>query len=149
MIGKWRGLLRAAALYRLLALQQEAEAGADRGNAQRQRRGEGGAFGGEGDDGVGRAIDVGEPAQPVVVLVVDDVGLRDQLAIVALGIDPPALLDERLRPLKAPEALVGLLRELFQTCNQARYAPQSTNEELVSLVPKVESALNELKKLKA
>ena len=42
------------------------------------------------------AIDVAEPAQPVVVLVVDDVGLADQLAVVALGLGPPALLDERL-----------------------------------------------------
>ena len=42
------------------------------------------------------AIDVAEPAQPVVVLVVDDVGLADQLAVVALGLDPAALLDERL-----------------------------------------------------
>ena len=42
------------------------------------------------------AIDLAEPAQPVVVLVVDDVGLADQLAVVALGLGPPALLDERL-----------------------------------------------------
>src|SRR6185369_13167688 len=42
------------------------------------------------------AVDLAEPAQPVVVLVVDDVGLADQLAVVALGVDPPALLDQRL-----------------------------------------------------
>jgi hypothetical protein len=59
-----------------------------------------------------------------------------------------AVLDERLRPLNAPEELVGQLRELFHVCNQARYAPQTTHEELASLVPKVESALNELKRLK-
>ncbi len=41
------------------------------------------------------AIDVAEPAQPVVVFVVDDVGLADQLAVVPLGLEPPALLDER------------------------------------------------------
>jgi hypothetical protein len=60
-----------------------------------------------------------------------------------------AVIEERLRPANAPEDLIALLRELFQTCNQARYARQSTNEELISLIPKVESALNELKKLKA
>ena len=41
------------------------------------------------------AIDLAEPAQPVVVLVVDDVGLADQVAKVPLGVDPPALLEER------------------------------------------------------
>ena len=43
------------------------------------------------------AIDLAEPAQPVVVLVVDDVGLPDQLAVVTLGLGPPALLDQCLR----------------------------------------------------
>jgi hypothetical protein len=59
-----------------------------------------------------------------------------------------AVLDERLRPLRVPEATLDRLRELFQTCNQARYAPQTSTEELTSLVPKVESALDELKNLK-
>jgi hypothetical protein len=59
-----------------------------------------------------------------------------------------AVLDERLRPLRVPEQTLDRLRELFQTCNQARYAPQTSTEELTSLVPKVESALNELKNLK-
>jgi len=40
------------------------------------------------------AVDLAEPAQPVVVLVVDDVGLADQLAVVTLGVGKPALLDE-------------------------------------------------------
>ncbi len=44
---------------------------------------------------------------------------------------------------------LGALRELFQLCNQARYGRQSTNEELVSLIPKVEAAMNDLKKIKA
>src|SRR5208283_883486 len=58
-----------------------------------------------------------------------------------------AVLDERLRPLRVPEATLDRLRELFQTSNQARYAPQTSTEELTSLVPKVESALDELKNL--
>ncbi len=60
-----------------------------------------------------------------------------------------AVLEERLRPMQIPEETLDLLRELFQACNQARYAHQSTNEELVSLIPRVESALNALKKIKA
>ena len=47
--------------------------------------------------------------------------------------------------MQVPEETLALLRELFQACNQARYDPQSTNEELISLIPKLESALNELK----
>ncbi len=60
-----------------------------------------------------------------------------------------AVLEEHLRPLQVPEETVALLHELFQSCNQARYAQQSTNEELVSLIPKLETALSELKKIKA
>jgi hypothetical protein len=60
-----------------------------------------------------------------------------------------AVLDERLRPLQVPEDQLATLRSLFQLCNQARYGRQSTNEELVSLIPKVEAAMNDLKKLKA
>jgi hypothetical protein len=59
-----------------------------------------------------------------------------------------AVLEERLRPLRVPEETLGRVHELFQTCNQARYSRQNANGELVSLIPKVESALNELKKVK-
>ena len=58
-----------------------------------------------------------------------------------------AVLDERLRPLDVPEDMFVRLRELFHACNQARYARQDTNEELTSMIPDVESALNELRKL--
>lgn len=60
-----------------------------------------------------------------------------------------AVLDERLRPLGVPEEQLAELRELFQACNQARYARQATNAELVSMIPRVESALNQLKKVQA
>ncbi|HEX4646586.1 MAG TPA: hypothetical protein VH598_13365, partial [Verrucomicrobiae bacterium] len=59
-----------------------------------------------------------------------------------------AVLEERLRPLRVPEETLDRVQELFQACNQARYSRQNTNGELVSLIPKVESALNELKKVK-
>jgi BatD DUF11 like domain len=59
-----------------------------------------------------------------------------------------AVLDERLLPLGVPDPTIDRLRELFQTCNQARYAPQTSTEELALLIPQVEAALNELKNLK-
>jgi hypothetical protein len=59
-----------------------------------------------------------------------------------------SIVDERLRPLVVNESTLALLAELFHACNQARYAPQSTNEELVSLIPKAEAALREIKKIK-
>ena len=58
-----------------------------------------------------------------------------------------AVLDERLRPLGVPDDTLARLRELFHACNQARYGHQNTNEELVSMIPDVESALDELKQL--
>ena len=45
--------------------------------------------------------------------------------------------------------MVLFIGVLFQKCNQARYGRESTNEELVSLIPKVEAAMNDLKKINA
>jgi hypothetical protein len=59
-----------------------------------------------------------------------------------------SVLDEKLAPDRLPTITLDLLRELFQACNQARYAHQETNEQLVSLAGKAETALNELKQLK-
>ncbi len=59
-----------------------------------------------------------------------------------------SIVDERLRPLRVDENTLALLTELFQACNQARYAPITSHEELVSLIPKTEAALEELKKIK-
>lgn len=54
------------------------------------------------------------------------------------------VVETRLRPAGlAPEA-AGLLRELFQTCDQARYAPPQSTQELLSLVPVVEAAFRAL-----
>jgi hypothetical protein len=58
-----------------------------------------------------------------------------------------AVLDERLRGI-APEELVSQLHELFQLCNQARYAPQRSPQELMQLVPKVETALHDLRQVR-
>lgn len=58
-----------------------------------------------------------------------------------------AVIDERLRRCGVSEENLFLLRELFQSCNQARYSRQSTHEELASMIPKLELAITELRKL--
>ncbi len=58
-----------------------------------------------------------------------------------------AVIDERLRPLGVPETTLDLLRELFQSCNQARYAQLPSSQELAALLPQLETALRELAKV--
>ncbi len=60
-----------------------------------------------------------------------------------------AVIDERLRGLGAPDEVLKHLRELFQTCNAARYAPTTSSQELTALIPKLEGVLRELQRLKA
>jgi hypothetical protein len=58
-----------------------------------------------------------------------------------------SVVEERLRPRGvAPQALAAL-QELFQACNQARYAAHRNSQELASLAPKVEAALQQLQQL--
>ena len=59
-----------------------------------------------------------------------------------------AVIEERLRPCGVPEATLASLRELFQTCNFARYAPIKTSQELAAIIPKFEAALRELQGLR-
>ena len=59
-----------------------------------------------------------------------------------------AVIDERLRPRGVRAELLASLHELFQTCNLARYAPIQSSQELAAIIPKLESALNELRELK-
>jgi hypothetical protein len=59
-----------------------------------------------------------------------------------------AVVEERLRPLKVADSTLASVRELFQTCDQARYSRQSTNEELMSVTARLESTLVALKELK-
>ncbi|MEO5804336.1 MAG: BatD family protein [Verrucomicrobiota bacterium] len=73
--------------------------------------------------------------------------LGERLDLPASGITE-AVIDERLRPMRADPAALDLVHELFQACNQARYASQRTSEELASYIPKLEQALAELRKLK-
>ena len=59
-----------------------------------------------------------------------------------------SVIEERLAPLGAPEPVLNDLRELFQLCNQARYAPMQTSRELTAVVSQFENVMGELKDLK-
>jgi hypothetical protein len=69
--------------------------------------------------------------------------LGAQLNMPASGITE-AVIDQRLRDGKMPDATVAELHELFQACNQARYAPERSAEELSSYIPRVQNVLREL-----
>jgi hypothetical protein len=58
-----------------------------------------------------------------------------------------AVIEERLRPRGVPETTLTSLRELFQTCNLARYAPIKSSQELAAIIPKLETILRELQAL--
>jgi hypothetical protein len=60
-----------------------------------------------------------------------------------------AVIEERLAPLGAPEPVLNDLRELFQFCNQARYAPIRGSAELNSVIGQFEKVIGELRGLKA
>jgi hypothetical protein len=55
-----------------------------------------------------------------------------------------AVIDERLRERRLSDATLTALHDLFQACNQARYAPVQTSQELEALIPRLESVLREL-----
>ncbi len=59
-----------------------------------------------------------------------------------------AVIEEQLRPRAVSEQLLASLRELFQACNQARYAPGHAHGKFESLISKLETTLAELQKLK-
>ncbi len=58
-------------------------------------------------------------------------------------------VDERLIALGAKPETLNSLRELFQACNQARYAPIQTSQELSALAEKFKKTVGELQSLKA
>jgi hypothetical protein len=58
-----------------------------------------------------------------------------------------AVIDEHPIFRNAPEATLHALRELFQLCNQARYAPMRTSGELAAVIPQFENAVHELQNL--
>jgi hypothetical protein len=58
-----------------------------------------------------------------------------------------AVLEEHLRPRGVPEETLALVHEVFHRCNQARYAPPQANHGLQLELPKVQSALWELREI--
>ncbi len=58
-------------------------------------------------------------------------------------------VDERLVRMGARPETVEALRELFQACNQARYAQVQTSQELSALVSKFKKTAGDLQQLKA
>jgi hypothetical protein len=60
-----------------------------------------------------------------------------------------AVIDERLRGRDVPETTLSALHELFQVCNQARYARQRSSHELATFVGRVETVLKDLQNVKA
>jgi hypothetical protein len=58
-----------------------------------------------------------------------------------------AVLDERLPKRGAFPELIERLRRLFHICNQARYAPMRSDQELLALSTELETALQELREL--
>lgn len=60
-----------------------------------------------------------------------------------------SVVDQRLVALGVPEPVLDGLRELFQFCNQARYAPIRGSAELNSVVEQFENVIVELRGLKA
>ncbi len=59
-----------------------------------------------------------------------------------------AVIDEQLEPRGLPPELLAELRDLFQTCNLARYAAIKTSGELAAIIPRLEAALNEIREAK-
>lgn len=57
-------------------------------------------------------------------------------------------VDARLVQLGATPETLNALRELFQACNQARYAPIQTSQELAALAQKFKNVVGELQNLK-
>jgi len=58
-----------------------------------------------------------------------------------------AAVDERLVALRAKPETINSLRELFQACNQALYAPVQTSQELSALALKFKNTVAELQQL--
>jgi tetratricopeptide (TPR) repeat protein len=75
--------------------------------------------------------------------------LQEQLGE-RLDLPAPAITEAVLEDLKGlrPET-PALLRELFHACNQYRYTPEHTSQEMASLIPKVKTALQGLQAMPA
>jgi hypothetical protein len=82
----------------------------------------------------------------VLHLLQAQLGERLQLPASAIT---EGVVEQHLQPLGPDPALIDATRDLFQLCNQARYAPTQHGGELMSLVPKVEVTLQRLQTLES
>jgi hypothetical protein len=60
-----------------------------------------------------------------------------------------SVIDEYLRPRRVAEPALNRLQDLFQACNQARYAPVKSSQELNAFIPRLETALREIQEVNA
>jgi hypothetical protein len=77
-------------------------------------------------------------------LLQEQLGERLELPAAAIT---EAVIDDQLRPRGVPAATLDALRDLFHVCNQARYAPLTSSQELMTFLPKVESIFADLRDL--
>ena len=73
--------------------------------------------------------------------------IGERLRLPASGITE-SVIDERLRGRGASEDLLARCHELFQACNNVRYAGHQTSAQLASWIPRIESVLADLQKVK-
>ena len=90
-----------------------------------------------------RAHDAGAFYAAVFRLLQEQLGER--LDLPASAITEAVLEEARGKGLSQPAET--LLRELFHACNQFRYTPEHTAQEMASLIPKVKTALQDLQKM--
>ncbi len=72
--------------------------------------------------------------------------LGERLSLPAAAITE-SVIDDQLQPRGFPPESLAALHTLFQACNQARYAPVGSTEELTALLPQIEALLIELRQL--
>jgi hypothetical protein len=58
-----------------------------------------------------------------------------------------SVIEERLRPKGVPETLLSEIQVVFQQCDQARYAPVRSSQQLEAMVPEVESVIGKVRSL--
>ncbi len=80
----------------------------------------------------------------VIRLLQERLGERLDVSSSAITED---VIEERLRPRGVSPSTLTALEQLFQACNQARYAPVKSSQELAAIVPKLEGALRDLEGL--
>jgi hypothetical protein len=77
-------------------------------------------------------------------LLQEQIGERLDLPAAAIT---DAVIEEQLEPRGTPVELNEHLQELFQACNQQRYAPAASQADLAALVPKLKETLDQVRRL--